>query len=128
MRTPPPHRATTAHIQAAYPLVAQAGLGGRGTYIGRDLLGSSFCFDPWELYRQGVVTSPNMVVLGQIGRGKSTFVKSFVWRQQVVGHQAWVLDPKGEYGALARACGASPASRRARRYSALEPARRPTGP
>ena len=26
-------------------------------------------------------TSPNIVVFGQIGRGKSAFVKSFVWRQ-----------------------------------------------
>ena len=108
MRTPPAHRATTAHLQAAYPFVAEAGLGARGTYLGRDLLGESFCFDPWELYRAGALTSPNMVVLGQIGRGKSTFVKSFLWRQQVIGHHAWVVDPKGEYGPLARACGVTP--------------------
>jgi type IV secretory pathway VirB4 component len=46
-----------------------------------------------------------MVVLGQIGRGKSSFVKSLVWRQQVFGRQAWVVDPKGEYGPLAAASG-----------------------
>jgi hypothetical protein len=105
---PPAHRVTTAHLQAAYPFVAGGGLGGRGTYIGRDLLGGAFCYDPWELYRAGVLTSPNMLVLGQIGRGKSSFVKSFLWRQMVFGRQAWVVDPKGEYGPLAAACGVTP--------------------
>ena len=55
-----------------------------------------------------VLTSPNMVVLGEIGRGKSSFVKAFVRRQRVFGRQAWVVDPKGEYGPLACACGAVP--------------------
>jgi len=106
--TPPAHRATTAHLSALYPFMAEGGLGGGGPLIGRDLLGGSFCFDPWALYRRGVLTSPNMVVLGQIGRGKSTFVKTFVWRQVAFGRQAWIVDPKGEYGPLARACGVRP--------------------
>ncbi|MHB1536467.1 MAG: VirB4 family type IV secretion system protein [Acidimicrobiales bacterium] len=110
MRTPPAHRATTAHLQALYPFVADDAFGDRGTLIGRDLFGGSFCFDPWELYRRGVLTNPNLVVIGQIGRGKSTFVKTFLWRQQVFGHQAWVVDPKGEYAALAAACGTVPLS------------------
>lgn len=107
MKPPPAHRATTAHLQAAYPFVAEGGLGDRGVYIGRDLFGGAFVYDAWELYRQGVLTNPNMVVLGQIGRGKSSFVKSLVWRQQVFGRQAWVVDPKGEYGPLAEASGAT---------------------
>jgi hypothetical protein len=102
--SPPAHRATTAHLQALYPFVAGAGLGTAGVYVGRDCLGGSFCFDPWELYRAGQLTSPNLIVLGQIGRGKSTFVKTFLWRQQVFGRQAWVVDPKGEYGSLAEVC------------------------
>ena len=106
--SPPPHRATTAHLQAAYPFVAEAGLGSGGAYIGRDLLGGAFCYDPWDLYERGVITNPNMLVIGQIGRGKSSFVKSYLWRQQVFGRQAWVIDPKGEYGPLARACGSEP--------------------
>ena len=105
MRTPPAHRATTAHLQAVYPFVSEGGLGARGTYLGRDLLGGSFCFDPWELYARGVLTNPNMVVVGQIGRGKSTFVKSLVWRIQVFGRRAWIVDPKGEYSPLAQSCG-----------------------
>ena len=108
VRPPPAHRATTAHLQAAYPFMAEGGLGDGGAYVGRDLLGGSFCFDPWDLYRRGVLTGPNVVVVGQIGRGKSTFVKSFLWREQVFGRQAWIVDPKGEYGALAAACRATP--------------------
>lgn len=105
MRTPPAHRATTAHLQAVYPFTGEGGLGARGVYLGRDLFGGSFCFDPWELYARGVLTNPNMVVVGQIGRGKSTFVKSLVWRIQVFGRRAWIVDPKGEYASLARHCG-----------------------
>lgn len=107
MSLPPAHRATTAHLQALYPFVAEVGLGDRGVYIGRDLFGGAFVYDAWELYGAGVLTNPNMVVLGQIGRGKSSFVKSLVWRQQVFGRQAWVVDPKGEYGPLAEAAGAT---------------------
>jgi hypothetical protein len=79
-----------------------------GPYIGRDLLGAAFCYDPWALYARGTLTNPNMVVIGQIGRGKSSFVKTYVWRQQAFGRQAWVIDPKGEYGPLAAACGVVP--------------------
>jgi len=35
-----------------------------------------------------------MVVFGQIGRGKSAFVKTFLWRQAVFGRRAWVVDPR----------------------------------
>ncbi|MGA8726213.1 MAG: hypothetical protein WB565_14365 [Acidimicrobiales bacterium] len=99
----PAHVSTTRHLCAAYPLVSEAGLGHEGVLVGRDVLGGSFVYDPFVLYRKGVVTNPNMVVLGQIGRGKSSFVKSYLWRQAVFGRRAWVVDPKGEYGALARA-------------------------
>jgi type IV secretory pathway VirB4 component len=76
--------------------------------MGRDLFGGPFCFDPWDLYRRGVLTNPNLIVLGQLGRGKSTFVKTFVWRQLAHGRHAWIVDPKGEYGPLAVASGAEP--------------------
>ena len=42
----PGHAATTAHLQAAYPFVAEGGLGGRGVYVGRDAYGGSFVYDP----------------------------------------------------------------------------------
>jgi hypothetical protein len=104
--------ATTRHLCAAYPLVTEAGLGHEGVLIGRDVLGGSFVYDPFVLYRNGMVTNPNMVVFGQIGRGKSSFVKSYLWRQAVFGRHAWVVDPRGEYGPLAQAWGVTPVALR----------------
>jgi hypothetical protein len=120
----PAHQITTRNLGAAYPFIAEAGLGQRGVVIGDDLLGGSFVFDPFELYAQGVVSNPNMVVFGQIGRGKSAFVKTFLWRQAVFGRRAWVVDPKGEYGDLAAAWGVRPVALRpggAIRLNPLDP-------
>ena len=103
----PGHRGTTAHVQAAYPFVAEGGLGGRGVYIGRDVYGGSFCYDPWELYGKEL-TSPNAVVIGIVGRAKSSLVKTYVLRQSVFGRQAWIVDVKGEYDRLASAIGVQP--------------------
>lgn len=103
----PAHRTTTAHIQAAYPFVAEGGLGGRGVYIGRDVYGGSFCYDPWELYGREL-TSPNALVIGMVGRAKSSLVKTYVFRQSVFGRQAWIVDVKGEYDRLAEALGVQP--------------------
>jgi hypothetical protein len=108
----PAHQVTTRNLGAAYPFIAEAGLGQRGVVIGHDLLGGSFVFDPFELYAAGVVSNPNMVVFGQIGRGKSAFVKTFLWRQAVFGRRAWVVDPKGEYADLADAWGVRPVALR----------------
>jgi type IV secretory pathway VirB4 component len=104
----PAHESTTAQLGAAYPLSGDGGLGAPGVLVGRDLLGGTFAFDPFELYARGALTSPNLIVFGQIGRGKSAFVKSWLWRQAAFGRRAFVIDPKGEYGSLARALGAEP--------------------
>ena len=120
----PAHQVTTRNLGAAYPFIAEAGLGRRGVVIGDDLLGGSFVFDPFELYAAGIVSNPNMVVFGQIGRGKSAFVKSFLWRQAVFGRRAWVVDPKGEYADLADAWGVRPVALRpggAIRLNPLDP-------
>jgi len=117
----PAHETTTRHLGALYPFLTEPGLdaraggldpGGRGVLVGRDLLGATFAYDPFELYRRGDLTNPNMVVIGQIGRGKSAFVKTYLWRLAVFGRRAWVVDPKGEYGALARAWGVEPVALR----------------
>ena len=50
-------------------------------YVGLEASDGFFCFDPRECYTRGVVTSPNIVVIGQIGRGKSAFLKSLLWRE-----------------------------------------------
>jgi hypothetical protein len=103
---------TTRNLGAAYPLMAESGLGHRGVVIGRDLLGGSFIYDPFDLYAAGAVSNPNMVVIGQIGRGKSALMKTYLWRQALFGRRAWVVDPKGEYGALAERWGVTPVSLR----------------
>jgi hypothetical protein len=104
----PGHRATTATLQAVYPFAAQAGLGGRGIYIGRDLYGGSFAYDPFTLYERRILTNPNMLVIGEVGSGKSSLVKSYLLRQALFGRIPWVSDPKGEYAVIARALGCEP--------------------
>jgi len=122
----PAHAVTTRNLGAAYPLIAEAGLGHRGVLIGHDLLGGSFVYDPFELYRDGVVSNPNMIVFGQIGRGKSALLKTYLWRQAVFGRRAWVVDPKGEYAGLADLWGVRPVALRpggAVRLNPLDPVR-----
>ncbi|HEX4816075.1 MAG TPA: ATP-binding protein, partial [Nonomuraea sp.] len=63
----PAHRATTASLQAAYPFLNGPGLGSRGSYIGQNCYGGAFCFDPFELYAAGVLTNPNLLVVGAVG-------------------------------------------------------------
>jgi type IV secretory pathway VirB4 component len=103
----PAHPTTTAHLQGLYPFLAEAGLGGAGIYIGRDLFGGSFCWDPWQLYAAGLLSNPNLLIIGDIGSRKSTLVKTLLWRGLAFGRRFRVTDPKGEYGPLAQACGAS---------------------
>ena len=118
----PAHAVTTRNLGAAYPLVAEAGLGHRGVLIGHDLLGGSFVYDPFELYGTGVVSNPNMIVFGQIGRGKSALMKTYLWRQAVFGRRAWVVDPKGEYAGLAELWGVHPVALRSRGRGPAQPA------
>ena len=108
MKERPAHRSTTAHVQALYPFVSEGGLGCGGTYVGRDLFGGAFSFDAFELYQSGRLTSPNMIIAGQLGRGKSALVKSFALRQMAFGRRVVVMDPKGEYGDIAAFCGTRP--------------------
>ena len=106
----PGHRATTRHAQAIYPFIAADGLGGRGVFIGRDASAGAFCFDPWVLYREGVLDDPNAIVLGKLGQGKSALVKTLLWRMLLFGRRAFVLDVKREYGPLCDAAGVRPIS------------------
>jgi type IV secretory pathway VirB4 component len=61
-------------------------------------------YDPWRLYAATPreLTSLGMLVLGPLGRGKSAAIKTYLARQhQLAGAHLMVLDPKGEYRALA---------------------------
>jgi type IV secretory pathway VirB4 component len=65
-------------------------------------------FDPFDAYEAGLVSNPNMIVAGSIGVGKSTMVKMLLERALMRGRKVVVIDPKGEYGELARAHGVRP--------------------
>ncbi len=99
------HQLSTAHFQAAYPAVAEAGLGARGVYIGSDLHGGSFVYDPWLLYQRGILSIANTLVLGMPDFGKSSLTKSWLYRSRVFSRRCEIIDPKGEYGALVEALG-----------------------
>ncbi|MFI5735000.1 ATP-binding protein [Kribbella sp. NPDC051587] len=103
------HRATTRILQAAYPFLAEGGLGADGTYIGSDVFsGGSFVYDPWVLYQDRVITNPNILLAGVIGSGKSSTAKALITRSLALGYKAYVpCDPKGEWTAVAEAMGGS---------------------
>jgi type IV secretory pathway VirB4 component len=98
---------TTRHSPAVYLWQHSQTLPDTGVLIGINALagGQSLRYDPWACYAAGVVTSPNMMVAGQLGRGKSALVKTYLHRQLSAGRQAYILDPKGEYAPLAAAAG-----------------------
>jgi type IV secretory pathway VirB4 component len=107
---PARQRATTANLASLYPFHAGRPLGTVGAYLGVDLTGSSgvFRFDPFALYQHGTLTNPNVLVVGEVGSGKSALVKAFLRRSLLTaGRRRFVavLDPKGEYGPFAHAHG-----------------------
>lgn len=103
------HHATTAQLCALYPCHAGRALSAEGLYLGRDVLsGGAFCFDPFHLYATGHLTSPNVLLLGDLGSGKSAATKCFLARSiGLLGRQVAIVDPKGEYTPLAEAFGLS---------------------
>ncbi len=100
----PPHEETSRVVKSLYPLQSHKSISLGGVVIGLEAFsGDAFLFDPWEFYRSGIITSPAIFIAGQVGRGKSAFVKSFLYRQiGVFARQGFFLDPKGEYSALAK--------------------------
>lgn len=101
------HRATSEVLAGAYPFLAEAGLGEKGIYVGTDSYSTAgFCFDPWVLYHDGVLTNPNIVLAGVIGSGKSSCAKALATRSLAFGRKAYIPgDPKGEWTAVSRAVG-----------------------
>lgn len=127
-----PHRATSEVLAGAYPFLAEEGLGARGALIGQDAWsGTAFCYDPWELYRQGVLTNPNIFLAGQIGRGKSALAKSLATRYIAFGRRVYVPgDPKGEWSALTETLGGQVVQLgigQPARLNPLDPGPRPAG-
>ncbi len=110
------HRATTAHLASVHPFHgghALADVAAPFVGVNRTDGGSAWCYDPFELYGRDlgggtILTNSNMLVLGEPGNGKSTAVKTMLWRQAgYYGPRRFlaISDPKGEYGRLAGALG-----------------------
>lgn len=103
-----PHRETVRVLAATYPFVQDPGLGSAGIYIGTTPHGGGFYFDPYELYRRQVLTHPALLVIGDMGSGKSSLVKTYLRRSRALfGRGIWCLDPKGENGPLMESMGAT---------------------
>ena len=105
----PRHRGTTANLSTLYPWHTGPGPTCRGPYLGVNVTGggTGWFYDPFELYG-GVLTDSNVLVAGRPGKGKSTAVKTFLYRELgVYGQRRFVAinDPKGEYGALGERLG-----------------------
>lgn len=87
-----------------------------GIVVGRDRLSNTMvAHDPFTAYEQGVVDSPAVVVLGGIGNGKSSLLKTvYVLRPLILrSRRVVVMDRKdqngeGEYAEVARQFGNEP--------------------
>ena len=106
---PAPFEASTATLEAIFPFQTAAATGRNpGLVIGPSPTGGTFSWDPWSLYQTGQLTNPNVLILGDIGSGKSALAKTLVWRGLEFGRGAHIIDPKGEYAPLAQAAGVEP--------------------
>lgn len=87
-----------------------------GIIVGRDRLSCTpVAHDPFTAYEAGQITSPNVVILGVIGSGKSSLIKTvYVMRPLILkGRRAVVMDKKdkggeGEYAESCRQLGGEP--------------------
>ena len=94
-----------------------------GVFVGKEqFTGWPFFHCVFQAYRDKIISSPNVLVVGDIGFGKSAFIKTWaVLRQLLLGRRVVVIDKKrqqvgtasdgapiaaGEYTPLARALGA----------------------
>ena len=103
----PRHQDTSAVLAGQYPFLAEGGLGARGVFVGADMYsGGSFVYDPWQLYKDGAITAPNVIVAGIVGSGKSSLAKSLYTRSLPFGRRVYIpCDPKGEHTPVAEAVG-----------------------
>jgi hypothetical protein len=100
----PRHRGTTANLSSLYPWHTGPGPTQLGPYLGVNVTGggTGWFYDPFELYG-GALTDSNVLIAGRPGKGKSSAVKTFLYREiGVYGQRRFIAvnDPKGEYQAL----------------------------
>ena len=111
-----PAPTTTRQAEILNPALIAAPTDEEGVVIGRDVLSNSaVAHDPFTAYQNKVITSPAVVILGVIGSGKSSLIKTvYVLRPIILkGRRAVVMDKKdregeGEYAELTRQLGGEP--------------------
>ncbi|WP_402378008.1 ATP/GTP-binding protein [Isoptericola rhizosphaerae] len=113
-----PHRSTTRQVAGLFHATTAAPTPHEGIVIGKEMhSGWPFIHDVFAAYNK-TVKSPNVIVLGDVGFGKSSFIKTWgVLRQLMLGRRVVVIDKKkqrkpgareGEYADLARELGVEP--------------------
>lgn len=111
-----PALTSTRQAQILNTALVAAPTDAQGILLGRDRLSNTpVAHDPFTAYENGVITSPAVVVLGVIGSGKSSLIKTvYVMRPIILrGRRGVVMDKKdrggeGEYAELTRRLGAEP--------------------
>jgi DNA-directed RNA polymerase specialized sigma24 family protein len=105
---------STRQAEALNPAIVATHPPLAGPLLGVDVdTSQSVTCDPHELYRQRRVTSPNVVILGDINTAKSSLAKTqYVLRVLALGRQVVVFDRKlqagrGEYHRAAELAGGS---------------------
>lgn len=107
---------SSRQLPALTPALCDTQPGVFGPPLGTNLMTGQLVWEsPFGLYEAGIVTSPNVCILGDLGTAKSTAVKVGLARGISVGGRGVVFDRKrqqgqdgtlaGEYGPLTRAAG-----------------------
>lgn len=114
LATPAP--TTTRQAEILNPAMIAAPTDDEGVIIGRDSLSNCVvAHDPFTAYGKGIITSPNVVILGAVGSGKSSLIKTvYTLRPMILRkRRVVVVDKKnrageGEYAEVTRQMGAEP--------------------
>ena len=115
-------RVSTATAAIAYPFLAQAPLTHTGTFLGTNMgTGAPFTFSPFELYRDGLITNPNILIAGEIGSGKTNATCALTLRSIPLGYKVAAVDAKADWARFARAYGGSAISLGPGRGNRLNP-------
>lgn len=105
---------TTRQAEALNLALSSPPTSSRGLIVGTDLLsGQLVVHDPFVAYEDKLISSVNVAVVGDVGKGKSSLLKTWGCTRQLLlaNRRVVVLDKKlqagrGEYTALARFLGA----------------------
>ncbi|PPK98181.1 hypothetical protein CLV92_102334 [Kineococcus xinjiangensis] len=111
-----PALTTTRQAEVLNTAIVAAPTDPYGIIVGRDRLSNApVAHDPFTAYEKGEITSPAVVVLGVVGAGKSSLLKTvYVMRPLILSNRrVVVMDKKdrggqGEYAELTRAFGTEP--------------------